>query len=132
MGTKIQESDGSEHEQSRKGKRPRPVVVEVVRREGESVLVKWIERKLYHQASVLASDLHGNKIDKAVLAQAIPYGVDWAGKFSKFPKSRLLANELRRQGIWTADDFKRRITDVRAAIQRIYTNPLVNEMVKEL
>jgi len=111
--------------------RPRPVIVEVVQRDGKSVLCAWMEGDQYRRAYVPANKLKGNEVDAADLEKCPAYGVDWAKKFN-LPASDVLANELRRQNIWTADDFKRGVASVRAAIMRVLINPLVDELIKEL
>jgi hypothetical protein len=93
--------------------------------------VAWIDEGQYRRAFVPTSKLTGNEVDADVLGKCAPYGVDWVKKFG-LPSADLLANELRRQGIWTAEDFKRGTASVRAAIMRIYVNPLVDKLIKEL
>jgi len=131
VATKIQEGNGSDDEQSRKSKRPRPVTVEIIERQGKSVLIAWMEEGQYRRAFCPANRLAGNEVDADVLEKCPLYGVNWAQKFN-LPDSDLLANELRRQGIWTADDFKRGRAKVLGAIQRVLINPLIEELVKEL
>lgn len=131
MDAEIQAQNGKSNEQRGKSERPRPIAVEVVRRDGKSVLCAWMDGNQYRRAFVPASKLKGNDVDAAVLEKCPAYGVDWAKKFN-LPGADGLANELRRQGIWTADDFKRGAANVRAAIMRVYVNPLIEELIKEL
>ena len=86
----------------------------------------------YRRAYVPASKLKGNDIDAAVLEKCPAYGLDWAARFENLLGADILANELRRQGIWTADDFKRGRRIVNAVMMKIFVNPLVDELVKEL
>ena len=133
MATEIQTSDGGGDVKSGKSKRPRPIiVVEIIKREKKSVLVAWMDGGQYHRAYVPASKLKGNDIDAAVLEKCPAYGLDWAAEFASLPDADILANELRRQGIWTADDFKRGRREVNAAIHKISVNPLVDKRAKEL
>ena len=131
MADEIQEKDGTGDVERGKSKRPRPVTVEIVERQGKSALVAWIDEGQYRRAFVPTSKLAGNEVDADVLEKCASYGVDWVKKFS-LPNADKLANELRRQGIWTAEDFKHGTASVRAAIMRIYVNPLVDELIKEL
>ena len=132
MATEIQTSDGGGDVKSGKSKRARPVAVNIVKREKKSVLVAWMDGGQYRRAYAPASKLKGNSIDAAALEKCPAYGLDWAAKFASLPGADILANELRRQGIWTADDFKRGRRTVNAVMMKIFVNPLVDELVKEL
>lgn len=131
MDTKIQASDGKEHVESGKGKRSRPVTVEIVQRDKKSVLCAWVDNKLYRRAFVPASKLRGNDVDAAVLAKCLAYGLPWETLLSALPNADAIANDLRRQNIWTADDFKRDRANALAAILRASINPLVEKLVRE-
>jgi hypothetical protein len=85
----------------------------------------------YRRATIPASKLSGNDCPADVLEASPAYGVDWAKKFG-LPGSDILANELRRQGIWTADDFRRKRATVNAVMMRVFVNPLIDELIKEL
>lgn len=91
-----------------------------------------MEGDQYRRAYVPTSKLKGNEITAATLEKCPAYGVDWATKFAAFPGADILANDLRRRGIWTSDDFRRGRREVNAAILKIFVNPFVNELVKEL
>lgn len=132
MATEIQDGNGSDDDPSGKSKRARLITVEIIRREGKSALVAWMDGDLYRRAYVPASKLKGNDIDAAALEKCPAYGLDWAAKFASLPGADILANELRRQGIWTADEFKRGRREVNAVFMRIFVNPLINELVREL
>lgn len=91
-----------------------------------------MDGKLYKRAYVPAPKLRGNDVAAGVLAKCPAYGLDWAAKFAQFSSADAIANELRRQNIWTADDFKRGRANATAAFQRIVVNPLLDEIAKEL
>lgn len=108
-----------------------PIVVRIIQRQGKAVLVEWADDGQYKRATIPASKLDGNDCPADVLEASPAYGVDWAAKF-RLPGSDVLANELRRQGIWTKEDFMRGRATVNAVMMRILVNPLVDELVKEL
>jgi len=131
MEAKIQKQDADGNGKGSTSQRPRSVTVEIIKREKKSVLVAWMDGGQYHRAYVPASKLKGNSIDAAALEKCPAYGLDWAAKFANLPGADILANELRRQGIWTADDFRRGRRTVNAVMMKIFVNPLVDELVKE-
>ncbi|MCP4540590.1 MAG: hypothetical protein GY832_25925 [Chloroflexi bacterium] len=132
MATEVQDQNASKDEPGRKSKRSRPVTVEIITRQGKSVLVAWMDGDQYKRAYVPASKLKGNDIDAAALEKCPAYGVDWAAKFAHLPGAEIIANELRRQNIWTGDDFRRGRATVNAIMMKFFINPLVDELVKEL
>lgn len=92
--------------------------------------MEWVDDGKYRRATVPASKLAGNDCPADVLEASPAYGVNWAAKFG-LPGSDILANELRRQGVWTKDDFLRKRATVNAVMMRVFVNPLIDELVKE-
>jgi len=84
----------------------------------------------YKRATVPAARLKGNEVDAVVLEAAVPYGVDWAKALDDLPGADIIANEFRRQGIWTLDDYKAKRATVRAALNRLFVIPLEAEIMK--
>lgn len=91
-----------------------------------------MEGELYRRACVPANKVKGNNVDAAVLEKCSAYGLPWETLLSALPSPDAIANELRRQNIWTADDFRRGRATVTAAFQRVLVNPLLDEIAKEL
>lgn len=128
MATEVQETNGKGDARGRKSKRTRHLVVKVIERQGKAVLVEWIDKDQYKRATVPGNKLDGDRCAADVLAQGVAYGVDWETVLSEFPGADVIANELRRQGIWTREDFNRNVTQVRGIINRLFVIPLIAEM----
>ncbi len=92
------------------------------------MLVSWMDGDQYKRTTIPASKLKGNDVSATVLAAGVPHGVDWAEVLAEFPGAGLLANEFRRQGIWTWKDFDRQSMAVRGALNRLFVLPLMNEI----
>lgn len=88
-----------------------------------------MDSDLYKRVTIPANKLAGNDVLPDVLTQGVAYGLDWEGILSDWPSANILANEFRRQGIWTADDFWRGAASVRGAINRIFVAAMMDELL---
>jgi len=77
---------------------------------------------------VPADKLSGNDIDDDVLAAGIPYGEDWATWVDE-AHGEAFAAQLHATGIYTKKDLLARSNEVRAALQRLLVNPLMDELL---
>ena len=85
--------------------------VTVLARKGRSVLVEWVDEFTGRQRSYVPYDSVTDKDGESfcdLAEQGIPYGVPWGLLAQQLPPidGQVLQTELRRQGIWTADDLK--------------------------
>lgn len=105
----------------------------IIERRGKAVLVEWLDDgDMLRRVTIPAGKLAGNDADEDALAAGVPYGLDWEALDFPVFDSAAFANELRRQGIWTAAEFLRQLHLVRAAIQKSYINPLLEELTVEV
>ncbi len=111
-------------------RRPELVKVRTVRREGVAVLVEWYtgDKKdpQYHRGCVPPEEIQFDTADKLVLDAAIPWGVPWDEVVPGVTPA--VTNELRRHGIWTADDLLANAGKISLALQRSILLPLVNAL----
>ena len=77
---------------------------------------------------VPANKLNGNDIDDDVLAAGIPYGEDWTA-WVDVAHGEAFAAQLYATGIYTKKDLLTRSNEVRAALQRLLVNPLMDELL---
>jgi len=116
-------------EEPAKEPEPQMIPVKQIREQGDVVLVEWLdEEQRYHRASVPKKALSRGECD---LNAGIPYGEAWERAHLPAVDPVQVANELRRHGIWTADDLLRGSTSVRAALQRLYVVPALKVLIQE-
>ena len=131
----VQTTDGDGDVESGEKKRVRevkaqpPVRVRTVHSEKKVVLVEWAVEGILHRATLPVGSVEFGMVAADILAQAIPYGKIWEDENFPPVDIKALANELRREGIWTEEDLLRRTDLVRAAAQRAYINPLINQLI---
>ena len=87
--------------------------IKVVAETGKSSIVEYYDGST-QRVVVPSSVIHGDTLDDADLAAGVPYGVPWQAVTT--PE---IANELRRVGIWTAQDLDARPQLAITAIQRV-------------
>lgn len=104
---------------------PAPVWVaaRLIERSGEVALVEWDEGDDWRRAYVPATELTPRGVTASVLAAGVPYGVRWESVIG-LPTPQQLGRALRQQGIWTADDLARRMTDANQALLRVSLDSL--------
>jgi len=86
----------------------------------------------YKRATIPAARLKGNDVDETVLEAAVPYGVDWAKELDDLPGADVIANEFRRQGIWTLDDYRANRATAQAVYTRVFIIPLDVEIAQKI
>lgn len=109
---------------------PQPVKIKVIRKEGVAILVEWWamdgENPAYFRGCVPPEEIIQGTVDQLVLDAAIPIGVPWDDIIPTRTPS--IVNELRRHGIWTADDLLANANKIGPALQKAILLPLVNEL----
>lgn len=99
------------------------MVVKVISRHGKSLLVEWVDGNgRYRRGYVPKTAVVDNVADPSVLAMAVPYGVDWDDCIEPViaPSAAAIANELRRNGIYTLEDARNNGGTAVAALMRVY------------
>jgi hypothetical protein len=129
MAEKIQAGDGKGDVKRAQSKRARNIKVKIIERQGQTVLVEHDRGAGPHRVFVPADKLEGNDIGEDVLNAGIPYGEDWTTWVDK-EHGEAFAAQLCATQIWTKDDLLARSHEVRAALQRIYVNPKLTEMLR--
>lgn len=104
--------------------------VTILETSGLSTLVEWHDANGVHRAFIPASELLNVRaenragVEYEILIQGIPYGAAW----ELLPIGRLgaeiLAQALRGRGLWTFEDARSRVNELRAAIADAYANDL--------
>lgn len=95
-------------------------LVRVVKVEGETALVEWTDAvEGLVRRFVPHSDVVAGAVQDEILNKGIEYGIDWSALASEFQFTPArLQNELRRAGIWTAEDAQANPKTIFAALQR--------------
>lgn len=109
--------------------------VRVIARQGRAALVEWHEERS-GEAFYLRSTVPGDSLQDVVVSRqgnfaehsnpglGIPYGVEWEAHLATrgVPEetAAIIANELRRMGIWGVADLEANVTAARAAFARGY------------
>ena len=138
----VQAGNGKSDEASSEEKRVRevktkpvksspPVKVRTIDIKKDIALMEWVESGKLRRAMLPVSSVESNTVAADVLAQAMPYGHAWEDESFPTVDAEALANELRREGIWTKEDLQQKTHLARAAIQRAYINPLINQLVEK-
>lgn len=95
------------------------VTARTVERVGASFLVEYPDGDDLKRV-ILPTPVDGpTPVDE--LETGIPYGADWSNLIKPAsPSGADFGRELRRRGVWTAEDARTRTGDVFAAIQAVY------------
>jgi hypothetical protein len=119
----------SEQAEEKKERRPKMVKGKVVRQEGDASLVEWMDKEgFYHRASVPRDVVKITKpgqvacsVDEDELLVGIPYGMPWEeliGEINVTPE--MIANELRRSGIWTGQELLMNPDKIRSVMGKVF------------
>ena len=106
--------------------KPQLLKVKVLTEYGPSALVERavgenMERRMVPSSELIVGKSHADlKVSKEVWDTGIPYGVDWEAMAEVTVTPRQVADELRRRGIWTAEDFYSRYQEVRQVIAGLH------------
>lgn len=104
------------------------VDVKIVRRSGNAALVEWLKgdslkRVTIPLSKIAVSDPKGKmgSTEKSILEIGIPYGVPWEeviGEIKVTPE--IIADSLRKHGIWTYEDAQANRQTIVGALQAAY------------
>jgi len=108
-----------------------PVRVRTIDVKEKVMLVEWAESGKLRRAMLPVGSVELGTVAVDILAQAIPYGQAWEDEGFPAVDAEKLANELHREGIWTPEDLLQKTHLARAAIQRAYINPIINQLVEK-
>lgn len=107
-------------------RQPKKVKVRKIRQEEEAILVEWLDKDGYHRASVPGDafkaktpGLVEGTVNDDVLEVGIPHGLPWEDLVEIDVTPAMVANELRRVGIWTESELLMNPEKVRGAIGKI-------------
>jgi hypothetical protein len=79
------------------------VMVAIIKSKGDAALVQWMEGGALRRGYVPLSLVQDNQVEAEELRDAAPYGVAWE-RFLR-PAAVEIAEDLRREGIWTVRDL---------------------------
>lgn len=83
------------------------IPVRVVDERGASHVVEWTDDDgAVRRRVVMASEIDSGEIDEDVIADAPPYGADWAS-LDLHIKGADVERALHRRGVWTREDARR-------------------------
>ncbi len=89
------------------------IKVKTVISEGERALVEYYGAGDLHRVSIPADQIEDDEVSQKTLSSGIEYGIDWEDAFPGLPG---LNWEMHRRGIWTTDDARADITNLRKAV----------------
>lgn len=124
--TRMDEEKVKREEKEKPKPRPKLLKVSVAERRGNSVLVERetngkLERRLVPALELLLGKDHlDTKVAEDVWDAGVSYGVDWEALAEVTVTPRQIADELRRRGIWTAEDFYSRYQEMRQVIAGLH------------
>lgn len=90
--------------------------VKIIQKDNGNALIEWIDDGQYRRSVVPLESIVDNQIEHP--EWGIEYGEDWAVLIDQLDAD-LLANELRRRGIWTAEDLRQQHKAALGAIQAV-------------
>lgn len=76
----------------------------VVRKKGESVLVEFVIKEFYRRVYIPSTELKDGRAPESILERGIVYGEPWEEFMDMNASRKQMANELRRRGMWVAED----------------------------
>jgi hypothetical protein len=95
--------------------------VKIIQGQGHSALVEWLEGKRLKRVTIPTKVILDGQVSKYDLELGIPYGLKWSELIKLSASSGQLEQELRRVGVWTAEDALNNAEKVRGAIQAVYS-----------
>jgi hypothetical protein len=95
------------------------IPVTVIETRGESVLVEYQAGGL-QRVIIPAMLIQGGAVDAEELDQGVPYGLPWETIVKLQATPARLADELRKNGIWTIEDMRRYQAAIFGALQAVY------------
>jgi len=110
-----------------KPKRRKLITVRIIEQRGPSALIEWNVDDDIRRAFVPADTIEGDKCDGEIVEAGVPYGIPWeelADISSITPEA--IGKEMRRRGLWTADDMERNMQKVSKAIAVIISPVIIS------
>ena len=100
-------------------KKPKMIPVVILKASGDNAMVEFTLDKIFQRATIPTNIIEDGKVPEDELRFGIPYGVPW--EIVPLSASSIeTANQLRKMGIWTADDAMRNPNVIIAALQAVY------------
>ena len=96
------------------------IAVRVVQKKGMAALVEWLDANGTHRATIPVKAIRDNKVAKDELDYGIPYGEPWEDLIVLAATPAVIAEQLRKVGIWTYEDLLSRPNQALGAIQAAY------------
>lgn len=95
--------------------------VKIIARDGHSALIEWVDNgKLYRGILPIASIRGDSYVTETELKRAAPYGIAWEEVVILKATSEQLAQNLRKRGLWTAQDVYGQPEQAQSAIMATY------------
>ena len=94
--------------------------VKIVGRDGKAIVVEWVDNGKTYRGVLPAGRVRGNNAYLKDLRRAAPYGIAWEEVVELQATSELLAEELRKRGIWTGKDLYDHPEQAQSAIMATY------------
>jgi len=100
--------------------------VKIVAREGEAVLVKWLDEDGQRHCGVLPLQVVNNgRCSDEELDRCIVHGESWA-ELIEWPTVAEIEQELYRHGLWGFDDFENNAEVIRGIIMKPFEDTLIS------
>lgn len=100
--------------------------MKIIKRQGQASLIEFIDENGRLSRVVVPQ---GKENDPDVLEEGIPYGIPWEDIFFPQTTPQIVADELRRRGIWTIEDLQANRSAALGAIQTAYGQDLAALMI---
>lgn len=81
------------------------VDVRIIRTKGQSALVEFVIKGSYRRVFIPTNEVKDGKAPQSVLEKGIVYGDPWEDFMELVADKKQMANELRRRGMWVAEDL---------------------------
>jgi hypothetical protein len=94
--------------------------VTVISRKNAAALIEYVIDDMPHRGIVPTATVNGDEVADDVIPLAIPYGVPWSEILTPRVTADDIQRELRRRGIWTANDAQNKPNEVIAAASAAY------------
>lgn len=96
------------------------MAVKEIQRTGQSVIIEVSDMGVLRRVIVPADEVADNGVSPEVLERGVAYGLPWEELLSLRVTPAIVANALRRSGIWTLEDLRRQPMRAVAALQSAY------------
>jgi hypothetical protein len=126
----------SKEKQPAEKKPPKMIPVKRISATNRVVLLEWRDKDgNYRRGELPTQRVLGSEVRESALEAAAPYGMAWEKMLKRITiRPEEIANELRRQGVWTRDDLSRRLPQAKQAFtsrMSQYITAFVRETLKE-